>query len=70
MLVTRRKVSLGDLLKNFGVKFGGSVNGFLLYVTVSQARIDRCRLSRSIFSVDDNLGCRCFGYQPTQFFWQ
>lgn len=42
-LVTRRRASRGDLLKKFGDRFGGNVNGFRLpAVPVSHARIDPC----------------------------
>lgn len=64
-LVTRLRASRGDLLKKFGDKFGGSVNGFRLPpVPVSHARIDPWGCIRSKFSVDAGRGWRCFGYQP------
>lgn len=63
-LVTRLRASLGDLLKNLGVRFGGRVSGFRLPVPVSHARIDPCGFKRSKFSVDAGLGCRCLGYHP------
>ena len=60
-LVTRLSASLGDLLKNLGVRFGGRVSGLRLPVPVSQARIEPWR---SRCSVDAGLGCLCRGYHP------
>lgn len=53
-LVTRLSASRGDLLKNFGVRFGGRVSGLRfppvpVIPLASQARIepcDRCKRSR------------------------
>lgn len=55
-LVTRLRASLGDLLKNLGVRFGGRVSGLRLPVPVSHARIDPCGFKRSKFSVDAGRG--------------
>lgn len=41
-LVTRRNASRGDLLKKFGDKFGGKVNGFREAEPESHARFDTC----------------------------
>lgn len=65
--MTRLRASRGDLLKKFGDKFGGNVNGLRLPpvpVPVSQALIDPWGCIRSRFSVEAGRGWRCFGYQP------
>lgn len=58
-LVTRLRASRGDLLKKFGDKFGGNVNGLRLPpvpVPVSQALIDPWGCIRSKFSVEAGRG--------------
>lgn len=70
-LVTRLSASRGDLLKNFGVRFGGRVSGLRfppvpVIPLASQARIEPCdRCNRSRCSVETGrCWFLCFGYQP------
>lgn len=63
--MTRRRASLGDLWKNFGVRLGGNVTGLW------PSRVSHCEWPTGLLlanlsscSTETGRNCRCLGYQP------